>query len=117
MYLDVTSRSKWVGEADNLLAALGRGFNHHDSHHYYMTPVAQPNANPPNWCQIDNGILTNYQQFSRRMSPLYQHVEFLSSNDYDGRMIGCTRILVANGRSSVLSSTPAPTPAVDCSGS
>ena len=56
----------------DLLAALGRGFNHHDGHHYYMTPVAQPNANPPNWWQIDNGILTNYQQFSRRMSPLYQ---------------------------------------------
>jgi len=95
----------------DLMSALGRGFNIHDGHHYYMSPVAQPAANPPDFWTIDNNILTAYQQFARRMAPLYQYVEFPSSNDYDGRSIGCTRIQEANGRSSVLSSTPAPTPA------
>lgn len=95
----------------DLMAALGRGFNIHDGHHYYMSPVAHPAANPPDFWQIDNNILTAYQQFSRRMSPIYQHVEFPNSNDYDGRSIGCTRVQIANGRSSVLASTPAPTPA------
>lgn len=95
----------------DLMCAIGRGFNVHDGYHYYMSPVAQPNANPPNWWAIDHDILTNYQQFSRRMSPLYMHVEFPSTNDYDGRFIGCTRLQEDHGRTSVLASTPAPTPA------
>jgi len=95
----------------DLMLAIGRGFNIHDGHHYYMSSVAYPAANAPDFWQLDAAILTAYQQFSRRMSTLYQHVEFPSSNDYDGRAIGCTRVQVAHGRSSVLASTPAPTPA------
>jgi hypothetical protein len=95
----------------DLMTAIGRGFNIHDGHHYYMSPIAQPAANPPDFWNIDNNILTAYQQFVRRMSPIYQYVEFPNSNDYDGRSIGCTRVQLAHGRSSVLASTPAPTPA------
>jgi len=95
----------------DLACALGRGFNTHDGFHYYMTPIDKPHTKAPSYWTVDETILANYIKFSRRMANVYQHVEFPSSNDFDGRAIGCTRIEAANGRAKVVSTTPAPTPA------
>jgi len=94
----------------DLAVSLGRGFNIHDGYHYFMTPCAKPSKGAPDYWTIDEDILAEYQRFSRRMSPMYQHVEFPSSSDYDGRAIGCTRIETVDGRVIVRSSTPAATP-------
>lgn len=95
----------------DLMSAIGSGYDGADGCHYYMSPVAQPATNPPSYWTIDAAILNNYIQFTRRMAFLYHHVEFPSSNDFEGRAIGCTRVQVHDdGLHSVLSSTPNPTP-------
>jgi len=95
----------------DLMSAMGRGYVAADGFHYYMTSVVMDHAAPANWWQIDNAILTSYVQMTRRMSSSYMHVEFPSSNDFDGRAIGATRVQTVGNLTEVLTKTPTPTPA------
>ena len=72
---------------------IGCGFDPADGCHYYMSPVAKPANNPPNWWNVDAAILEQYVQMTRRMCSLYQHAEFPSPDDTDGRALGVTRVV------------------------
>lgn len=95
-YVRLSRNISTPGPLSDLLYSLGQFRSAARGPIYQIEPPARA-AQPPDWWNVDNAILSNWQLLAARAERVYTFREFPSPNDYDGKPLTLTRMQDIDG--------------------